>query len=273
MFKTWKLAHPVAFLSMGASLAKVFSQNSAEQVAEQFATSASSVSNRNGHLSELNACASPLFGALAGVDSTAALPGRARGHGALLVAQAEERRPVAAGAGDLAGDGRKRGPALAAPEIAGLGDLDLVPLGLPDRISRLPGSEPLLRRRCPFALGAGLCRKSASSSASRRSTDLEKPPWSSACHFQAMPSIRSRRRAPFGGGLPQAATRPAAGRRSTGRAGLRPAPPAPGRRRRDIRAAGLAQTSAWIRPPGPGDRPCASPWWRSARRSPAGGAG
>ena len=31
--------------------------------------------------------------------------------------------------------------------------------------------------------------------------------------------------------------------------------------------------TAWISPPGPGDRPCASPWWRSARRSPAGGAG
>ena len=54
----------------------------------------------------------PLLGALAGIDRAAALPAAGSASRRVSIAQAEEGRPVAAGAGDLAGDRRERGPAL-----------------------------------------------------------------------------------------------------------------------------------------------------------------
>lgn len=95
----------------------------------------------------------------------------------------------------------------------------------------------------------------ASSAAGRRTSCRDGPPWASACHFQAIPSIRSRRRAPFGGGASQAAVqaprsspigssaRPAIRWARGGSPGIGPtAPPA---------------SSPGIRPSDRGDTPCA----------------
>ena len=79
----------------------------------------------------------PFLGRLARVDRTARRlwivrrPVSRRSR-RISVAQAEEGRTVARTAGDRAGDGGQRFPAMAAPEITGLGDLHLVALALPD---------------------------------------------------------------------------------------------------------------------------------------------
>ena len=144
---------------------------------------------------------------------------------------------------------------LAAPEIAGLGDLDFVPVRLPDPDQPAAGPEPPRAtsiHSVSVHRSADAPPRAARAAARPISTSRREPP-----HFQAMPSIRSRRRAPFGGGLPQAAAQ--ACRRSAidrpGKASIRASSACAAARHPRCRS---RSNPAWIRPSGPGDRPCAS---------------
>ena len=177
----------------------------------------------------------------------------------LPVAQAEEGRTVAAAAGDRAGDRRQRAPALAAPEEAGLDDMHLVALAPP--VADQPGARQqprggrrLRSRDIDRAARREACPRARQAAAAGR----DEPPWTAACQCQAMPSISSRRRAPFGGGAPQASDQ--AWRRSpigiSAKAAIRSV------YRMVNGGAGCCAALALvlrITPPGPDDRPCGRP--------------
>ena len=216
----------------------------------------------------------PLLGALAGVDRAAALRRRARHHGASPSRRPKKAGPLRRVPVISRAIGRERGPALAAPQIAGLGDLHLVLLRLPDPDQPAAGPEPLLAtvgaRSASVQRSAGSPPRAPRAAARpiARSRRAARPATSRRCRASAAAAAP-----PSAAVRPRPRTRPAAGRRSTGRAGRRSAPPAPRQAAARHPRRRSRSSSASIRPPGPGDRPCASPSSRSARRSRAGGAG